>query len=68
MIKYLLADSLLASDLQKQFWAYWAVPVPAMLDFFREARAMGGDKVDLDKSSKGFVNSSVQPKKRKRLV
>ena len=67
VIKYLLADSLLASDLQKQFWAYWAVPVPAMLDSFREARAMGGDKVDLRQIFKGFVNSSVHPEEKKKI-
>ena len=67
VIKHLLSDSLLASDLQKQFWAYWAVPVPAMLDSFREARAMGGDKVDLRQIFKGFVNSSVHPEEKKKI-
>ena len=67
VIKYLLADSLLASDLQKQFWAYWAVPVPAMLDSFREARAIGGDKVDLRQIFKGFVSSKVHPEEKKKI-
>ena len=67
VIKYLLADSLLASDLQKQFWAYWAVPVPAMIDAFRDARAMGGDKTDLRPILKGFVNTKVHPEEKRKL-
>ena len=67
VIKYLLSDSLLASDLQKQFYAYWAVPVPAMLDAFRDARALGGDKTDLRPILKGFVNSKVHPEEKRKL-
>ena len=43
LLNHLLSDHLPAGDLQKQFHAYWAVPVPAMIDSFRAIRAQGGD-------------------------
>ena len=43
LLNHLLSAHLPAGDLQKQFHAYWAVPVPAMIDSFRAIRAQGGD-------------------------
>ena len=61
VINYLLADHLPASDLQKQFWAYWAVPIPAMIDAFRDARATGGDDTCLRPILRTFAQSYLQP-------
>ena len=44
-INDLLADHFPVGDLKKQMLAYQAIPVPAMLDHFRELRAEGGDDV-----------------------
>jgi len=61
VLNYLLADHLPASDLQKQFWAYWAVPIPAMIDAFRDARATGGDNTCLRPILRSFAQSYLQP-------
>ena len=67
VLNYLLADHLPASDLQKQFWAYWAVPVPAMIDAFRDARSSGGDKTCLRPILRGFAKNYLPDSELKKI-
>ena len=67
VLNYLLADHLPASDLQKQFWAYWAVPVPAMIDAFRDARSSGGDKTCLRPILRGFARNYLPDSELKKV-
>jgi len=67
VLNYLLADHLPASDLQKQFWAYWAVPVPAMIDAFRDARSSGGDDTCLRPILRGFARNYLPDSELKKI-
>ena len=51
----LLADHFPVSDLKKQMLAFQAIPIPAMLDKFRELRAEAGD----DACARGIVRYYV---------
>jgi len=56
-IQEILSKPLLASDLRGQMYAYIAVPDPSMIRAFRQARAQGGDNMDLREVFKTFANS-----------
>jgi hypothetical protein len=61
-IQHLLNQPLLANDLKAQMAAYVAVPDPGMIKAFRQARAEGGDTIDLRPIFKSFVDNKVHPK------
>jgi hypothetical protein len=67
LLNTLLADHLPASDLQKQFHAYWAIPVPAMLDAFRDARAMGGDDACMRPIIRSFAKQYLSDKEQQQI-
>jgi hypothetical protein len=67
LLNTLLADHLPASDLQKQFHAYWAIPVPAMLDAFRDARAQGGDNTCLRPILRAFAERHLSANELKKI-
>jgi hypothetical protein len=61
IIQNILSKPLLGSDLRAQMEAYLAVPAPSMVKAFRQARAEGGDNVDLRSVFERFINSSLHP-------
>jgi hypothetical protein len=61
-IQHLLNQPILANDLKAQMAAYVAVPDPGMIKAFRQARAEGGDTIDLRPIFKSFVDNKVHPK------
>jgi hypothetical protein len=64
-IQHLLNQPILANDLKAQMAAYVAVPDPGMIKAFRQARAEGGDTIDLRPIFKSFVDNKVHPKVKK---
>jgi len=57
IINDLLADHFPVSDLKKQMQAYQAIPMPQMLDAFRDLRAEAGDDACARSIVRFFVNN-----------
>jgi hypothetical protein len=57
IINNLLADHFPVSDLKKQMQAYQAIPMPQMLDAFRDLRAEAGDDACARSIVRFFVNN-----------
>lgn len=61
-IQHLLNKPLLGNDIRSQMEAYFAIPDPSMIKAFRQARAEGGDAVDLRPIFKSFIQQKAHPK------
>lgn len=61
-IQHLLNKPLLGNDIRAQMEAYFAIPDPSMIKAFRQARAEGGDAVDLRPIFKSFIQQKAHPK------
>jgi hypothetical protein len=61
-IRHLISKPLLANDIKAQMEAYFAIPDPSMIKAFRQARAEGGDAVDLRPIFKSFIQQKAHPK------
>lgn len=63
----LLAKPLLANDLDAHIDALSALPVPTMMNDFRQARVMGGDDADLRPILRGYIKNSLHPELLKQI-
>lgn len=65
IINNILADHFPVSDLKKQMLAFQAIPMPEMLNAFRELRAQGGDDACARGIVRHFVNALPEHMKEK---
>jgi len=68
MLNKLLSKPLLASDLQGQFMAYWAVPVPQMISDFRSRKAEGGTNICLRSILRYYIDKNLDPRIKKQIM
>ena len=68
LLNKLLSKPLLASDLQGQFMAYWALPVPQMISDFRSKRASGGSDTCLRSVLRYYIDQKLDPRIKKQIM
>ena len=68
MLNKILSKPLLGSDLQGQFMAYWALPVPQMISDFRSRRAQGGSNICLRSVLRYYIDQKLDPRIKKQIV